>query len=130
MKQCGFLSGIALYGLIGAVAVAGGLGIALKIQSSRLDTAKAELALCAMQYKQALESIQKQNEGVKALKEASEQARDRARIAVASVKAAQQGVVKERERLALLAKKPATGPCPAGAAVTEIKKGLKQGLKP
>ena len=82
IAQRGLIASLPLYGLIVAVAVAGGLGIALKIQSGRLETAKAELELCKSQYNQALASIQRQNEAVEALAKASAQAKARSERAL------------------------------------------------
>jgi len=120
MKQYGLSSTL----IAGAVAllVIGGL---LVVQTKRLETAKSDLVVCATHYKEALEAIQKQNEAVSAFKDASEQAKKRAQEAQERAKAAGQGLVKERERLALLAKKPATGPCPAGEAVKRVREGLR-----
>ena len=49
-QERGFISGIALYGVIAAVAVAGALGIALKIQSTRLEASQANLARVEAEY--------------------------------------------------------------------------------
>jgi len=49
-QERGFIATPALYGLIGAIAVAGALGIALTIQSSRLDAVKANLARVEAEY--------------------------------------------------------------------------------
>ena len=127
MTQRGFLLAgpVLLYSAIAAGALIVGLSVALKVQSARLDAAKANLEACETRYGEALEIIRKQNEGVKALKDASEQAHRRAQAAQERAKAAQQGSMKERERLALLAKKPATGPCQAGEAVKRVREGLK-----
>ena len=119
--------GFMIYGLIGAVAVAGALGVALMVQNARLDGAKAKLETCQAAYEQTLELVKKQNQAVKAHQEATKKATERARIA--SEKAAKAKVASQSEikRLESLASQPAPkGDCPAGLAVQEIRKGLKR----
>ena len=127
MTQRGFLLAgpVLLYSAIAAGALIVGLSVALKVQSARLDAVKASLEACQTRYGEALEAIRRQNEAVKELEKASKQATERARQAQASAKAANQGLAKERERLATVSKTPPIGPCPAGQAVQELRKGLK-----
>ena len=126
MTQRGFLlAGPALYAAVAAGVVIVGLSVALKVQSARLDTAKAELALCTSQYNQALASIQRQNEAVKAQVKARTQAKAKSEAALKAATQALKASQSERDRLKGLATKPATGPCQAGEAVQEIRKGLK-----
>lgn len=124
-KQRGiFLSGPALYAAIAAGVLVVGLSVALKIQSSRLEAAKAELALCSDRYQAALGQIQRQNQAIKGLEQASEKARRSALEAQERARAAQKGLGKERERLAAL-KAAADSPCPAGDAVKRVREGLR-----
>ena len=119
--------GFMLYGLVGAVAVAAGLGIALVVQNARLDAAHAELAGCKSAYETALASIEKQNQAVKDHQEATKKATERARIASEKAAKARVANKSEIERLEALAKNPAPkGDCPAGQAVQEVRKGLKR----
>ena len=119
--------GFMLYGLVGAVAVAAGLGIALVVQNARLDAAHAELAGCKSAYEQTLKLVEKQNQAVKAHQEATKKATERARIAsekAAKDKAASESEIKRLE--SLIAKGAPEGDCPAGQAVQEVRKGLKR----
>jgi len=114
--QNGFIPGLptlSLYGAIAGIAIAAALGVALKIQGSKLATVKAELALCALQHKQALAAIEKQNQAIVELEEAALKARRSARDALERTRKAQVGVVKERDRLKALMASKQTGPCPA-----------------
>ena len=123
--QRGFLlAGPVLYGAIAAGALVVGLSVALKVQSSRLDAAKAELSLCTSLYNQALASIQHQNQAVRELERASKAAQERAQEAQERARAENKGLVRERERLAAL-KPPPAGPCPSGQAVQRIREGLR-----
>ena len=126
--QNGFIPGLptlSLYGAIAGIAIAAALGVALKIQGSKLATVKAELALCALQHKQALAAIEKQNQAIVELEEAALKARRSARDALERTRKAQVGVVKERDRLKALMASKQTGPCPAGEAVKKLRDGLK-----
>lgn len=115
--------GFMLYGLIGAVAVAGALGVALMVQNARLDSAKAKLETCQAAYASALESIKKQNKAVSDLQDATKTAQNRARIASQEAAKAKVASKSEIERLSAL--KPKSGACPAGQAVADVRKGLK-----
>ena len=119
MKQRGFSTTL----IAGAVAllVIGGL---LVVQTKRLETAKVELSDCKTKYKQALASIQHQNEAVEALARAGAQATARSEVALKAANASLRASQSERDRLKGLAKKPATGLCPAGQAVSEVRQGL------
>jgi hypothetical protein len=127
MKQRGFLlAGPALlYGAIGAGVLILGLAVALKVQSAHLDAAQAHLEACEIRYKDVLGKIEHQNEAVKGLEKAGQDARRLATEAQASATAANKGLAQERDRLAKAAQTPPVGPCPAGEGVREIRKGLK-----
>ena len=60
-QERGFISGIALYGVIAAVAVAGALGIALKIQSSRLEVCQTKFDSFKLETKRIGEAQDKAN---------------------------------------------------------------------
>lgn len=125
-SERGFLlAGPVLYAAIAAGVIILGLTLALKVQSARLGAAKASLEACETRYKDALTLIERQNEGVKALKDASDKARRLATEAQASAKVANQGLAKERERLAAASKVVPLGPCPAGEGVRIVREGLK-----
>ena len=112
-----------LYAAIGAVAVAGALGVALMVQNARLDSAKAKLETCQAAYEQTLELVKKQNKAVSDLQEATKNAQNRARLASDAAAKARVANKSEIERLSAL--KPKLGACPAGQAVADVRKGLK-----
>jgi Tfp pilus assembly protein PilE len=119
--------GFMLYGLAVAVMVAGALGVALVVQSARLDSAKARLDSCRADYEIAMKSIEKQNKAVSDLQEAAKKAKERARIASEKAAKARVASKSEIERLEALARNPAPkGDCPAGQAVQEVRKGMKK----
>lgn len=60
MNEHGFLSGITLYGAIGAVAVIGALGVGLKIQSLRLERCQADYAAFKLETKRIGEAKEKE----------------------------------------------------------------------
>jgi predicted nucleic acid-binding Zn-ribbon protein len=111
--------GFMLYGLVGAVAVAGALGIALMVQNARLDSAAAKLEACHAKYAETLKSVEKAN---KAVADLEKEAAKRAKSAAAALAKARQGADSlESEIKRLKAAKPAD----CAAAVTEVRKGLK-----
>lgn len=118
----GFVSPLLIAGI-----AAGLLAVGIAIQTKRLESAKAELALCADRYKQALASIQKQNEAVETWQKSLKEAKERAQAASQRAGKASAASKVERERLvALLANQPKPdGLCPAGTAVKELRSGLK-----
>jgi len=127
-NQHGFipgLSSLSLYGAIAAIAIAAALGVALKIQSSKLATVQAELFLCALQHKQALAAIERQNEEVTKLKQDSDSRLAAGRRALQEAELRGKDLLKERDRLKALRGKKPVGPCPSGEAVKKIRDGLK-----
>ena len=119
MNQRGFI----LYGLLAALVVAGGLGIALKVQSSRLAAAQESLAACRDTNAVLNGQIVRQNAAVEAWEKAAEQAKERARKAVIAANERLEASKGEIDRLKA-AKPPATG-CPAAAAVQRVREGLQ-----
>jgi len=108
---------------IAAAVAFAGMGLALKVQGSRLEAAKAELAACAVQYETALKSIERQNKGVADLKAASEKAIKRARIASEQ---ARKGMVATQNEIARLrGSKGQTNVCPAQDGVMTVREGLR-----
>lgn len=108
-----------IYLYIAAAIAFAGLGAYAKIEHSRADAAQAQVA-------ERDAKIEQQNAAIKATKEEGDR-----RVAAAS-----QGVVRatketaaartEAERLKTLSAAPTpAGACPAGAAMAEIRKGLK-----
>lgn len=61
MSERGFITGVALYAAIGAVAVMGAMGIALKIKSSQLDACRAEYTAFRTETKRLGEAQDKAN---------------------------------------------------------------------
>jgi len=85
---------------------------------------------CVREIKERLSGclglVEKQNEAVKKLEEASKEAKERARIASLAAAEAKVATKAERERLsALMASGKAVTACPAGEGVAEARKGLK-----
>lgn len=100
-------------------------GVAAAIQTERVKTAKAELALCTASYHQALASIARQNKGVKDLQEASQKAQERGKAALLEARRGADTSKRTVEALrAELGKKPVTG-CPAGEGVKVVREGLR-----
>ena len=120
MTQRGFI----IYGLLAALVVAGGLGIALKVQSSRLAAAQESLAACRDTNAVLNGQIVRQNAAVKALEQ---EAQERARKAQAALEAARKGQAKARSEIERLrsAKPTVKSDCPAGQAVQRVREGLK-----
>ncbi len=118
-RQRGFLP-LTGYAALAALVVIGGLVVAVKVQSSRLDAAKAELEACATRYETALASIKRQNEAVDALSEASQKRQKQAAAALAKARQGQGSLEAEIARLRSL--KPAD--CAAGVAA--VREGLRK----
>lgn len=120
VRQKGFM----LYILI-AVAIAFGLMLlALKVQSSRLESAKADLHVCETRYAETLKLVQKHN---KAVQDLQKEAEKRARNAKAALdKARAEGKSKDDEiaRLDAIKSIPAmANSCIKG--VEAVRMGLK-----
>ena len=123
MRQRGFIMTLPLYGLIGTVALAGVLGIALKIQSSRLAAAQESLAACRHTNAVLNGQIARQNAAVKALEQ---EAQERARKAQAALEVARQTTLKARSEIERLkGLKPPVSGCPAQEAVKKVREGLQ-----
>jgi len=119
-NQRGFLGfGLAGYAAIASAVVIGGLLLALKVQSSRLESAQAELEACATRYAETLKLVEKSN---KAVSEMAETADKRARNAKAALAKALEGQGSLDSEIARL---KAAKPADCAAAVAEIRKGLK-----
>jgi predicted nucleic acid-binding Zn-ribbon protein len=111
--------GFMLYGLVGAVVVAGALGIALMVQNARLEATEANLETCHAKYAETLKSVEKAN---KAVADLEKEAAKRAKSAAAALAKARQGVGSlESEIKRLKASKPAD----CAAAVRTVRDGLK-----
>lgn len=90
-KQAGFT----LYAIFGLLIVVGLMGVALKVQSSRLESAKADLHVCETRYAETLKLVAKQNQAVENLKKDADK---RAAVAAAALaKARTDGKAKEAE---------------------------------
>lgn len=119
-KQYGFVA----LPLLGWAAIAAGgvilaLGIALKVQSARLDARTADLEACQSRYAETLKLVEKSN---KAVSELAETAAKRARNAKAALaKARQEAGSLDSEIARLRAAKPSD----CAAAVATVRQGLK-----
>lgn len=124
MRQTGFVLTLPLYGMIGAMVVAGGLAVALAINGAKLDTARARLATCEERNATLNGQIARQNEAVELLEKEAE---DRQKRAQAALEAARKGQAKAQSEIARLrATKPSVkGDCPAGQAIQRVREGLK-----
>ena len=117
----GFFSPI-LIGAIAAGVVIAGLGLALKVQSARLDSTKADLEACSTRYQSALDSISKQNAAIDSLLAKAEKKRKDSEQALAVARKGQGKAQAEIARLKSL--KPSGTSCPAGDAVSKVREGL------
>lgn len=125
-RQRGF--GLIAYLIIGAVALGIGTTVVLTYKSAitRAEKAEAELVACADKYEQALASIAKQNAAIGEWEKAAAEASAKAKAARKEADKAHVATQSERERLKRAqAEFKATGTCPAGQAVQEIRKGLR-----
>ena len=114
-QQRGFI----LYIVLAALLAFGGMAVALKVQSSRLESAQAKVAKCEEQRDILAKQVEIQNAAVKDM---SEKAAKRARIAQAALaKARQEAGSLDAEIARLRASKPAD----CAAAVATVKEGLK-----
>lgn len=96
------------------------LGIALKVQSARLDAKEAELSACVTRYAETLKLVEIQN---KAVSELEKEAKERARIAAAALAKAREGqssLKAEIERIQGAIGKGAT----CSEAVSAVRNGL------
>lgn len=116
----GFIS-FQLAGALAAGAVIIGLGLALKVQSARLDAAQADLAACMTRYQETLILVKKQNDAVTALEIESKERARKAAIALAKAREGQGSLQAEIARL--LAAVGSGKTCPE--AVETVRKGLK-----
>lgn len=118
MNQRGFLP-ITGYAALAAGAVILALGIALKVQSARLEASEANLEACTVRYAETLEKVEIQN---KAVKDLSDEAKKRARIAAAALAKARQGQGSLNAEIARLRSLKASD-CADGVA--KVRAGLK-----
>ena len=110
--------------------IVGGVGVALliatagyaKIQGERLETAQAERDALKAQVSSCLASVERQNQAVKSLQDASREAGERAQKLLDEVRRAGRASKGEIERLKGV--KPAGTSCPAGEAVSKVRQGL------
>lgn len=124
MNSRGFVATPMLYGLIALGAVAAGLALALYINGLKLDRARADLAACRERVTTLNDQITRQNEAVKSLEN---EAQERQKRAQAELETARKGQAKTKSEIERLKRtlKPISSTCPAGDAVSEIRKGLK-----
>lgn len=119
----GFLT-LQMAAILAAGAVILGLGLALKIQSARLDAKEAELSACVTRYQETLILVKKQNEAVNALES---EAKKRAQNTAAALAKARQGQQSLEAELKRLRDSGASGKVlSCEDAVQEVRKGLKQ----
>jgi len=111
--------GFTIYVILAALVAFVGMGVALKIQSARLKSAQAKVAECEAQREKLAKQVEIQNAAVKDM---SEKAAKRARIAAdALAKARQEAGSLDSEIARLRAAKPAD----YAAAVATVKQGMK-----
>ena len=112
---------LAGYAAIAAGAVILSLGIALKVQSARLDAAKAETEACKTRYAETLDLVRKQNKAVEALEVESKK---RTRTAAAALAKARQGQDSLRIEIERLHGAIGSGKTCA-EAVSDVRRGLR-----
>ena len=117
-NQRGFV--LTLWLAVGAAVAFAAMGVAVKVQTSRLDSAKADLTACETRYKETLILVEKQNKAVSALETESKK---RATIAAAALAKARQGQGSLNAEIARL-RAATAGSCEAGVA--EVRKGLRK----
>lgn len=120
------MSTIGIYAIIAVIGAALMGGLVHSYNSGQ--EAKAQLSQCKATNDTLNSQISRQNAAVESLSKASQEAAQRAQKALASARKAVASTEPERQRLAALQSqaKLANNPiCPAGAAVAEIRKGLK-----
>ena len=116
-RSSGFVSR-PVAGVLVALAVILGLFLALKVQSARLDAAKADLEACTTRYAETLKSVEKANSAVKDLQKESEERAKKAAAALAKARAAQGSLEAEMARLR------ASKPADCAGAVAAVREGL------
>ncbi len=125
--QSGFIQfPLMAWGAIGAGVIILGLGLALKVQSARLEAAQAELSACKIRYSEVLGQISRQNQAIEGWQKAEAEARERAAKAAKAADRfleAFRGTMGELEQARK--SKPVTS-CPAGEAVKFIREGLQK----
>lgn len=118
----GFLT-LQLAAILAAGAVILALGIALKVQSARLDAKEAELSACVTRYEETLILVKKQNEAVQQLEDEAKKRAKRASDALAKAREGQQSLEAELKRLRDSGASGKVLTCED--AVREVRKGLK-----
>lgn len=123
-RQTGFLP-LTGYIALGAAAIILALGLALKLQSARLDAAQQKAKSLEQQVAQWQASAKDCSDSVANAQKMAEEANRKAKAALAAAGNGQVAYRQERARLeAEKAKMPVTA-CPSGEAVSTIRKGLK-----
>ena len=111
---------------LGVVTFVGGVLHKYNSAVEKAQQAEVKLKDCGTKYESALRSITVQNEGLAALTNERNKAQE---LAAQAMKLAQEQAKRnepERQRLAALEQTfKSSGPCPAGDAVKEFRKGLK-----
>lgn len=118
-RPSGFLT-LQMAAILAAGAVILTLGIALKVQSARLDAKAAELEACQSRYAEALKSIEKQNSAVKQLQDDAQKRARNAAAALAKAREGQGSLKAEIERL--------RGAIGSGKTCSEAVEAVRRGL--
>lgn len=127
-KQRGFGVVAVLYIVAALVALGIGYGVVSKYNSAieGRKTAEAALATCKTNYESLLGKVNTQNLAIRDLAAERDKAQEIAKAALATADKLAAARAPERRRLAELEKAAkGTGPCPAGVAISEFRKGLK-----
>ncbi len=119
----GFLT-LQLAAMLAAGAVILTLGIALKVQSARLDAKEAELSACVTRYAETLKLVEIQN---KAVSDLEAEAKKRAKLASDALAKARQGQQSLEAELKRLRDSGASG---AVRTCEDAVKVVREGLKP
>lgn len=122
------MGNLIIYGILalGVITFVGGALHKYNSAITKQVELKTSLDKCSTDYSTTLRQVTKQNDALKMLREERDLAQQ---IAADALKAANREAAArkpERERLAALERTfKAQGPCPAGEAVSEYRKGLK-----
>jgi len=123
LRTRGFVSfGLTGWLLIGGLAAMAAMGVALKIQSARLDAAQHKVTALEQSVAQWRGTAQECSNSVL---EGKKQAEKRNLAALQAIRDARKGNDTAKAEIARLkALKPANSVCPAGDAVSEVRRGL------
>jgi len=120
---------VAILYIVAALAFVGaGYGVVHSYNSAlkEVETTKAALAKCVSDFDILKEHVDKQNKALNDLKQERDAANKRADKAMTLANQEIKRNEPERKRLEVLERTfKATGPCPAGEAVREVRKGLR-----